>query len=825
MRKSVENQSGKRAVFTICSNNYLAFAKTLLNSLEQFEPNVDRYLVLADQMNAPHHLYPDNATIIPVEDLGIPDFQQFAFRYDIMEFNTAIKPFAILSLLEKHGYHSVIYLDPDIEVFAPLAPVTKALDAGASVVLTPHVCNPAEGEVMPSDLQFLQAGTYNLGFCAWGRSREAITTLRWWARRLEFQCVNEVGRGLFVDQKFMDLVPGFVEKVAILRDASLNVAYWNLAQRDLQFNGSIWTVDTIPLIFFHFSGFAPQNLNRLSKHTPMFQGRTISPALAEAMRSYADKLILNGYGLVPAATYAWGHFKSGTRIHPSIRKMFREEYSDWEGSPFETFEAAIQNPSQMSPQIAANFEHATPIVPAHALYLRKGLNWLQYMYDVSHEAGAKALANWYVDCVGDEWQLDDRLLAPTIARLSERPSIASPPEPSSGRSDVSLVGYLKTTSGVGQIARAMLRTLSGLPYALEARDIGLRVGGERSHTRYEGLESKEVSGRLQIFNINADQIAPVLENIGAERWCDAYKVAVPFWELDKFPAQFAEPLEQFDELWATTRHIQAVLYRQFRDKPIIYMPPDLTPEMRSIRDRKSFGIGDHEFVVFFAFDFLSQLERKNPKGAYEAFKRAFPVSSEIKARFILKTLNGQYAPPDYASWREELLGDQRVTLIDTAMTHGDFLALVACANAILSLHRGEGLGLLIADAMGQNVPVVCTDWSGSVDLINQQTGYPVSFKLVPTPEGAYPYVDGHRWAEPDLDHAAWQLACIYRDPETARLKARLARSNLITRFGAGAASAAIARRIESIFSKSDHPAAMISQVEKARDSNGLLDNG
>jgi glycosyltransferase involved in cell wall biosynthesis len=806
LRKSVESQSGKRAVFTICSNNYLAFAKTLLNSLEQFEPSMDRYLVLADQKNAPLELYPDNAAVIPVEDLGIPDFDQFAFRYDIMEFNTAIKPFAILSLLEQHGYHSVIYLDPDIEVFAPLAPVTKALDTGASVVLTPHVCNPAEGEVMPSDLQFMQAGTYNLGFCAWGKSKEAIATLGWWARRLEFHCVNEVGRGLFVDQKFIDLVPGFVENIAILRDPSLNVAYWNLAQRDLQMNGSVWTVDAVPLTFFHFSGFTPNSLDLLSKHTPMFRGRTISPALAKAMSAYADKLIANGYGLVPAATYAWGHFKSGTRIHASVRKMFREEYLDWTGNPFETFEAAMQSPSNINLQTGPNPSNGTPIAPAHSLYLRKGLNWLQFMYDVGNEDGAKALANWYVDCVDAEWDFDDRLLAPTIARLSEKPSIANPPEPFGGRSDISLIGYLKTTSGVGQIARATLRTLSGLPYSLEARDIGLRVGGERSNVRYEGLESKEVSGRLQIYNINADQIAPVLEHIGAERWYDGYKVAVPFWELDKFPAQFSEHLEKFHELWAPSRHIQALLYRQFRDKPIYYMPPDLTPDPRSDRVRASFGLDDQEFVVFFAFDFLSQLERKNPKGAYEAFQRAFPFSSGIRARFVLKTLNAQYAPLGYASWRDEVLADPRVTLFDEAMAHADVLALVACANVVLSLHRGEGLGLLIADAMGQNVPVVCTDWSGSVDLIDRQSGYPVSFKLIPTPADAYPYVDGHRWAEPDLDHAAWHLSSIYCDPSTAREKARLARANLITRFGAGAASAAMAQRLQTIFATRDQPA-------------------
>ena len=803
MHNSVRTQPGKCAIFTICSNNYLAFAKTLLNSLAEHEPTIDRFLILADKFNAPADLYPSNSEVICVEDLKIPDFDQFAFRYDIMEFNTAIKPFAALALLQERGYDSVIYLDPDIEVFAPLKAVIYALEAGASVVLTPHVCHPAEGEVVPNDLQFLQAGTYNLGFCAWGKTTEALATLRWWARRLEHQCVNEVARGLFVDQKFIDLVPGFVDKAVILRDPSLNVAYWNLSQRDLQqassSEGESWTVDGQPLTFFHFSGFAPTRLEALSKHTPMFAERAISPSLMALMQHYAKKLFRNGYGAVPAAAYPWGKLNDGTRIHPSVRKMFRERFADWKGDPFENFGPVLQNSVESGRNTKIAVRDTTSPVTAHMLYLRDSLNWLQFLFDLNTDEGSRGLANWYVDAVGSDWNLDDRLLAPVIERLSKKPVPIAPPSQGGGRSDISLIGYLRATSGVGQMARASLRTLATLPYTIEGHDIALRVGGARTNLEYQSLETEYVSGRVQIFNINADQVTDVIHHIGVARWEDAYKIAVPFWELDKFPAQFAEDLAEFDELWATSHHVHALLYRQFRDKPVYYMPPDLTPARPSNRTRASFGLVTGEFIVFFAFDFLSQVERKNPHGAYEAFRRAFPRGGTAKARFVLKTLNAQYAPPDYALWRDKLHDDPDVCVIDETLSHDDMLALIGCANVVLSLHRGEGLGLLIADAIGQIVPIVSTDWSGTTDLIDQNSGYPVSYQLVPTPPSAYPYVDGHRWAEPDLDHAAWQLQSVYQNPVLARKKARLARANLVMSFGPGRASSAMSQRLHEIF--------------------------
>jgi hypothetical protein len=147
-----------------------------------------------------------------------------------MELNTAVKPFAFQRLLEDRGYTHCLYFDPDIELFSAIPAVIDALADGASFVLTPHLLSPAEQDEPPDDITIMRAGIYNCGFVGASAAPEALNVMAWWARRLRWQCTNDQSNGIFVDQRFVDLVPGFAPATRILHDR-LSSAYWNLAQR------------------------------------------------------------------------------------------------------------------------------------------------------------------------------------------------------------------------------------------------------------------------------------------------------------------------------------------------------------------------------------------------------------------------------------------------------------------------------------------------------------------------------------------------------------------------------------------------------------------
>jgi len=328
------------AVFTICSNNYVPLAKVLLQSVGRHHPNATLYLCLADKLLPDAAFYPPNCQVIAAEHLAIPDFPQFAFRYAVLEFSTAVKPFMIRYLLER-GHDAVLYFDADIEVFAPLAGVLQSLENGASFVLTPHLLQPAEGDAFPDDVGIMQAGAYNLGFLGVGSVAEVPAIIDWWARRLRDQCVIDPGRGLFLDQRFIDLVPGFAEHVCILRYPSYNVAYWNLGQRNLLQQGDEWRIEGERLGFFHFSGFDCTEQNRLSRYTTAFRGDDISPPLRALLRHYAAKVLMNGYQEARCLSYGYGRFASGVPIPDRARRIFRTQYSRWSGDPFTHFTADV----------------------------------------------------------------------------------------------------------------------------------------------------------------------------------------------------------------------------------------------------------------------------------------------------------------------------------------------------------------------------------------------------------------------------------------------------------------------------------------------------
>ena len=131
-----------------------------------------------------------------------------AFRYDVMELNTAVKPFVLAHLLFERGIDRVLYLDPDILVLSTLDPVFRELDA-CSIVLTPHATRPYQDAKQPDEISLLRTGAYNLGFIGVAKTEESRAMLNWWQERCREHCVVQPEDGLFVDQKWIDLVPGF----------------------------------------------------------------------------------------------------------------------------------------------------------------------------------------------------------------------------------------------------------------------------------------------------------------------------------------------------------------------------------------------------------------------------------------------------------------------------------------------------------------------------------------------------------------------------------------------------------------------------------------
>lgn len=247
----------KNIAFTICSNNYLGQAKVLSDSVyEHSRDKYDFYIVLCDVKNEAIDYSEFHANFVEAKDLEIKNFEWMTQHYNIVELNTAIKPYAFQYLIKNYNPKYVHYLDPDTCTYTNLTAIEEEM-GDSSILLTPHemASLPFDGG-RPTDCTFLNAGIYNLGFLGLKNDDISLSMLKWWCVFLAEHCINNVSKGLFVDQLPMNLVPIFFDNVKVTKHKGLNAAYWNLHEREIQYDKGQWKVsNNYKLVFYHFSNF------------------------------------------------------------------------------------------------------------------------------------------------------------------------------------------------------------------------------------------------------------------------------------------------------------------------------------------------------------------------------------------------------------------------------------------------------------------------------------------------------------------------------------------------------------------------------------------
>lgn len=246
-----------KVAFTICSNNYLAQAKVLVDSWYENNPDTQFLIFLVDEYSPSiDYAIFEPAKVIEIRNIVGRYIHSLASRFNITELNTAVKPDIFIYLFKQNKWDKILYLDPDILLKDNMALAYQALEE-SNAILTPHIFTPIDDRWMPNDVQLLSTGIYNLGFLGLSNSQETYKLLNWWRNRVLKYGYRDHVKGLFYDQIWMNYAPIFFDKVSILREPGYNVANWNLHERKLSYaaNDSIMVNDTHRLCFFHFSGF------------------------------------------------------------------------------------------------------------------------------------------------------------------------------------------------------------------------------------------------------------------------------------------------------------------------------------------------------------------------------------------------------------------------------------------------------------------------------------------------------------------------------------------------------------------------------------------
>ncbi len=259
----------KKFAFTICSINYLAQAKTLGLSLQKTNPEYEFVIGLCDKIEGSGVDISklEGLNLKEVHTIDIERFSEMCDRYDITELNTAVKPFFIDYFFKSRPeLETVIYFDPDIEIFDKLTRLEEGL-MESNIVLTPHFTTPIFDGLLPTEQQMFVNGIYNLGFLAVKRSKETQRFIDWWKIKLETECYMDVQKGMFVDQLYCNMVPLYFDGVKIDKYAGFNISYWNLHERFLSIKDSKYFFNDVPLVFYHYSGMDFTAENTISRWT------------------------------------------------------------------------------------------------------------------------------------------------------------------------------------------------------------------------------------------------------------------------------------------------------------------------------------------------------------------------------------------------------------------------------------------------------------------------------------------------------------------------------------------------------------------------------
>jgi glycosyltransferase involved in cell wall biosynthesis len=356
---------------------------------------------------------------------------------------------------------------------------------------------------------------------------------------------------------------------------------------------------------------------------------------------------------------------------------------------------------------------------------------------------------------------------------------------------VNVAGYLNTESGMGEAARLSIRSLeaAGIPAVLNNVASRLRMA-DTSHTQFADANPHP----FNLVHLNADNMEWFAHSRGKGYFRDRYTIGYWFWELAEFRRDWVAAFGYVDEVWSASEFGRTAIAER-SDVPVVCMPLPVIPPPPATVDRSHFGLREDAYLFLFTFDVSSQLERKNPFGLIQAFRRAFSGQSDVV--LILKYTNAEYDPREVARLREATHGSN-VVHVEGYLTRDELAGLMRAADCYVSLHRAEGFGLTIAEAMALGKPVIATNYSGNTDFMTASNSYPVDYRLVPITRDYGPYLRGMTWADPDLDQAMTLMRKVVDDRAEATERGRRAAADIATSRAPERTGALVRRRLETI---------------------------
>lgn len=362
------------------------------------------------------------------------------------------------------------------------------------------------------------------------------------------------------------------------------------------------------------------------------------------------------------------------------------------------------------------------------------------------------------------------------------------PRPAPG---VNVVGFLGSELGIGESARLLVSALDAAGVASSVVPVDRFAQSRATDTRVRDAGGGPYD--TTVLCVNSD-LTPTVAPSVRDLLDRSYRIGMWYWEVEDFPATQHGGFAVLDEIWVATDFVRDAI-APHSPLPVRVLTPPLPQRTGEPAPRSELGLPDRPYLLF-SFDYLSTAARKNPVGLVEAFTRAF--APDEGPLLVIKSINADRRPDQAERVRLAAAGRPDVLLLEEHLPARLRDALVAHCLAYVSLHRAEGLGLTMAEAMAWGKPVVATRYSGNLQFMTDENSFLVPWTRATVPAGAEPYPPGAAWADPDLDAAAAALRTLWDDPQGAERRGARAAQDIATRHTAAAAGAAVAARLAEL---------------------------
>ena len=365
---------------------------------------------------------------------------------------------------------------------------------------------------------------------------------------------------------------------------------------------------------------------------------------------------------------------------------------------------------------------------------------------------------------------------------------------------VNLVGHLHSRGGVGEDVRAAADVLKAAGIDYVVRDVypGDSMGGEEVGAT--GSEEDRSPYAITMACMTAEATLLAASKLGTATFADRHVIGFWPWELPELPDIWRHAYDLVDEIWASSAFTHAALTRS-SPVPVHPMPMAVMVDGTAGQDRLAFGLPVDRFLFGFAFDGLSSFARKAPFNCIEAFARAFPEGSE-PVGLVIKAMRAK-DDPQWETLARLAAADRRIHLVEQSLSRSALLDLWRTLDCFVSLHRSEGFGRNIAEAMCLGIPVIATAHSGNMDFTTHATAALVPVRLKTVEPGEYPFGAGQLWAEPDLDCAAAKMRRMVADAQWRERISRSGKALIESRYGVEPVAKAWTAKLRDIYAAID----------------------